>query len=783
MFSCKQVPAVVLALLVSLLGGGTGVAFGAAPVVKGISPNNGSVTGGTQVTISGEGFIAGSTVKFGTSSAAAVTIESSKQIKATSPAGTGLVGVSVTNANGTSAATPYDQFGYDAAPTALWLGLNGNNATYLGSVPYWAEREVVYDRGGPVEFTAGELPKGGVETDVEDGMIPVVVIEYAGYGGEYKSDPEFPQKRTGKEIAEGKNTIKTYVHGFVKTALAVLQEAANKDPEAPVLLEPMNEPWGYTTPQYNGAEYAEVIAELLPEAQKAGIPLADIYVGAIGKKGWVPTMYKAQVKLETDIQGWYFHPYGSPSGTHEENSEGIQSMPYVQAEMTSGQNNIIVSEVGYCAKDVNEGKGCNGTEESVVAASNLTKMLGNAKPYHEQGWLKGLLVYSRNAGGWAMQTEPGVGTLTMQGKALDAFAEAQVGWSILETPKPEEGAKIAQLEGVSCSASNACFAVGVYWHGEGITAGFGERWNGTEWSLESGLTLPGATYSQLGGVACISIANCVAVGRSESKGSIKLVAEHWNGTKWQVHAVPKGPGESAEYLNDVSCSSANSCNAVGSYVTTKGINILATAESWDGNEWTFEPVPTDTHSIASLSGVSCTSSTACVAVGRSQNKALAEYWDGAEWQPQVVSQPLEAKTSELLGVSCVTSTACVAVGYYFANGADRMLAESWNGSQWRVEPTPTPLGAKTGHLASVSCSSKTKCVAVGYYTSRSKTEATVAESWNGVEWTVQPTPNPIGPKASYLDGGVSCPSTAACIAVGHSENSSKDWSTLAEAYL
>lgn len=199
----------------------------------------------------------------------------------------------MTNSNGTSTATPYDQFGYDAAPTALWLGLNGNNSTYLGSVPYWAEREVVYDRGGPIEFTAGELPKGGVETDVEDGMIPVVVIEYEGYDGQYKADPEFPQKRSGKEIAEGKNTIKTYVHGFVKTALAVLHEAANKDPEVPVLLESMNEPWGYTTPQYNGAEYAEVIAELLPEAQAAGIPLSDIYVGATGRKSWVPTMYKS----------------------------------------------------------------------------------------------------------------------------------------------------------------------------------------------------------------------------------------------------------------------------------------------------------------------------------------------------------------------------------------------------------------------------------------------------------------------------------------------------------
>jgi hypothetical protein len=89
----QQVPAFVLAFLVALLCGGTGVAWGAAPAIKGISPNNGSVTGGTQVTISGEGFISGSTVKFGSSAGTGVTVASSTQIKVTSPVGTGLAGI------------------------------------------------------------------------------------------------------------------------------------------------------------------------------------------------------------------------------------------------------------------------------------------------------------------------------------------------------------------------------------------------------------------------------------------------------------------------------------------------------------------------------------------------------------------------------------------------------------------------------------------------------------------------------------------------------------------
>ncbi|HUB36001.1 MAG TPA: hypothetical protein VL972_04195, partial [Solirubrobacteraceae bacterium] len=42
-------------------------------------------------------------------------------------------------------------------------------------------------------------------------------------------------------------------------------------------------------------------------------------------------------------------------------------------------------------------------------------------PYHLAGWLRALIVYSRNDGGYAMQLSSG--KLTAQGKALEAFAE------------------------------------------------------------------------------------------------------------------------------------------------------------------------------------------------------------------------------------------------------------------------------------------------------------------------------------------------------------------------
>ncbi|MHB8532838.1 MAG: hypothetical protein ACYDC2_08960, partial [Solirubrobacteraceae bacterium] len=184
-----------------------------------------------------------------------------------------------------------------------WLGLNGNSVSYLGPIDTFASQGIAYDRN--FELVAGKVPselEKGTEAEeferrfAEDrahGMIPVVVIEYPGYSGGYRSDPRFPQPRTPSEEASGMSTPKSYTEGFVRSAKAILELAAGGGRTTPVLFEPINEPWAYTTPQYNGAEYAQVIAELLPAAVKAGVPAESIYVGAVGS-GWVKQMYEAR---------------------------------------------------------------------------------------------------------------------------------------------------------------------------------------------------------------------------------------------------------------------------------------------------------------------------------------------------------------------------------------------------------------------------------------------------------------------------------------------------------
>ena len=331
------------------------------------------------------------------------------------------------SANNGSATAPGDQFAFDPNPATAWLGLDGNSGGVRPErLREFAAEGIVYDRGGGpwLDWTAGELlarrgrpTEGGEALAVSTGagMIPDVTIEYRAYHGDYLSDPDFPQQRTKQQQARDMETISGYVKGFIASARAIHA----RYPSA--IFEPMNEPWGYTTPQYNAAEYANVIAKLLPAVKAAGIPLSSIYVGAASRR-WVTAMYAAHPQLESEIEGWYLHPYGPPNSTGENQGDGIQSLPEVRQAMTSGQNNIIVSEVGYCADDVNGGADCTPEdgEPSAAAARNLTEMLDNALPYHQAGWLRALIVFARSEGGWAMQLRDG--TLTAQGQALQSFA-------------------------------------------------------------------------------------------------------------------------------------------------------------------------------------------------------------------------------------------------------------------------------------------------------------------------------------------------------------------------
>ena len=94
---------------------------GSTPTVTGISPMAGPPGGGTAVTITGTGFIPNTptAVDFGPTAATNVDVVSATTITADSPAGTGIVDVTVVTLAGTSATSPADQFSYEPTVTSV----------------------------------------------------------------------------------------------------------------------------------------------------------------------------------------------------------------------------------------------------------------------------------------------------------------------------------------------------------------------------------------------------------------------------------------------------------------------------------------------------------------------------------------------------------------------------------------------------------------------------------------------------------------------------------------
>ena len=107
-----------------------------------------------------------------------------------------------------------------------------------------------------------------------------------------------------------------------------------------------------------------------------------------------------------------------------------------------------------------------------------------------------------------------------------------------------------------------------------------------------------------------------------------------------------------------------------------------------------------------LQGVSCRPTTsACTAVGFSTSsdgtlRTLAERWDGTAWvsQPTPTPERNGRQGGSLSGVACTSRTACQAVGPSFGTGGHRLLGEGWNGSTWASQAyaTPAPAGDPSG---------------------------------------------------------------------------------------
>lgn len=318
-----------------------------------------------------------------------------------------------------------------------WLGLAYNSSSGAGTTVRFARHGIAYDRSGPLEVTAGTLPATsqhlarGLAISMRSGMIPDVEVDPREGPRGCRGDPNASTLCLPVDRA----VVRDYVEGFVATAAAIRRA----HPGVRIVFEPMNEPWnwgsppGLTSGRKAAREYAAVLVPLLRRARTAGIPLADIYVPGAGPmqdgSQWITDLYRAAPCLAPGpgtcgpVEGWNLHPYGLPGRT----DEGIGSVPGQRALMRSGADNIIISEIGFCADDIDGGSACDENRSDITGSAAqtaqwLSQTLTAALAMRRAGWLKGLLLWVRSGAGWAMEADDG--QLTPQGKVLVNFARS-----------------------------------------------------------------------------------------------------------------------------------------------------------------------------------------------------------------------------------------------------------------------------------------------------------------------------------------------------------------------
>jgi len=234
------------------------------------------------------------------------------------------------------------------------------------------------------------------------------------------------------------------------------------------------------------------------------------------------------------------------------------------------------------------------------------------------------------------------------------FAERWNGttWNILPISSPASG----NLDAVACTTATNCIAVGNAYN-SGSGAPLAEHWNGIGWAPMSVPTPVGAESPELTGVSCTAVSACTAVGEytvgSYPNGPYdEGLAERWNGKTWAIQTFAV-PANTQINIYSVKCISATACTAVGSQHDASFSSLLTLAEHWNGSSWQVQATPAS--SPSELYAVSCTALNACTAIG---SGPMAENWNGTSWQ----IQSMPGAGSQLPSVSCTSATACIAVG-------------------------------------------------------------------------------------------------------------------------
>jgi hypothetical protein len=280
------------------------------------------------------------------------------------------------------------------------------------------------------------------------------------------------------------------------------------------------------------------------------------------------------------------------------------------------------------------------------------------------------------------------------------------------------------------------------------------HYDGTKWTAFPAPMIKGDNTGNLEGVVDISPTLAWAAGTVNiGEGNPGQVIEQWNGTAWSVFPGPKFAKGDVPSIFAMASTSANDIWAIGSLLGDDEQQLFFLFEHWDGTAWT---ATTAVSNDAFLFGASADATNDAWAVGfngpeNDDSQTLALHWDGTNWKNSATPS-VGSGANQLNGVLALAPNNVWAVGFSTPvappqGAATLTLIEHFDGTSWSVVRSPN-VGPNSGYqsnrLFGLTANSPTDIWAFGSYFAAggSGNQSTLLLHWDGISWTIQPSPNP-----------------------------------------
>jgi hypothetical protein len=345
-------------------------------------------------------------------------------------------------------------------------------------------------------------------------------------------------------------------------------------------------------------------------------------------------------------------------------------------------------------------------------------------------------------------------------------------WQVVPSASPQPHLVTdSSLASVSMASATDGWAVGSFLAANAVGHPLAERWDGTAWSRVAA-PVPGGTQAELSGVDALSTSDAWAVGDSANgspgEGNIdnQPLIEHWNGTAWSIASGVSLPSGSTGVLNAVGGTGPDDLWAVGYTLNADATIEQVLFEHFDGTGWSQASFPAQSSACDPNAAdcfllpkaVSADSPDDVWVVGSvlepNPTANFAAHWNGTAWSvvpaPCLTGQQVTPCSGAANDLNQLSGVVAISPSDAWASGSEGNVngqnfhvpyVEHWNGTAWSLVKTPNR-GGEGSLLNGLTALGSGDIWAVGQTQQLNGAIVPMTDQFNGSGWSVVPSPVP-----------------------------------------